>query len=71
MYCVCIVLALLLIPWLYSLVIFEAELGLVTDVVPQTYLHDNNNFMISTLICAQLAIGELVYPILVLYRLDT
>lgn len=41
-----------------SLVIFEAELGLVTDVVPQTYLHDNNNFMISTLLCAQLAIDD-------------
>ena len=41
-----------------SIVLFEIALGLVTDVVPQTFLHDANNFMISTLICVQLTTGE-------------
>jgi len=33
-------------------------LALVTDVVPQVYLHDKNNFAVSTLICAQLTTGK-------------
>ncbi|XP_065912906.1 beta-mannosidase-like [Dysidea avara] len=41
-----------------SIVLFEVALALVTDVVPQVYLHDKNNFIVSTLICAQLTTDD-------------
>lgn len=42
-----------------SMLLFENDLGLVTDVVPQTYQYDKENFVISTLICAWLTTGGL------------
>jgi len=49
-------------------------LALVTDVVPQVYLHDKNNFAVSTLICAQLTTGKFMavykYVLLVVCEVD-
>jgi len=53
-----ILLGLYCILQLTSIVLFEVALALVTDVVPQVYLHDKNNFAVSTLICAQLTTGK-------------